>query len=151
MKMIKSTSITSMNGVTLISCVSAKSPSSSNSLPAIETAIALLRRRAGAAADMGAVEVARQQPRRRARGAVDQLKVALRHPREVIVDDDRRNSGDKADGGCQQRLGNAGGDNRKVRGLRLRDADEGIHDAPDRAEQADKGRGRADRGEQAHA
>ena len=40
MKMISSTSITSMNGVTLISWVSAKSPSSSNSLPAIETAIA---------------------------------------------------------------------------------------------------------------
>src|SRR5204863_2339512 len=119
MKMIKSTSITSMNGVTLISWVSAKSPSSSNSLPAIETAIALLRRRAGAAADMGAVKIARQQPRRRARGTVDELKVALRHPREVIVDDDRGDRGDEADRGRQQRFGNAGRDNRKVRGLRL--------------------------------
>src|SRR5439155_7529831 len=99
MKMIKSTSITSMKGVTLISWVSAKSPSSSNSLPAIETAIALLRRRARAAADMGAVEIARQQPRRSTRGAVDELKIALRHPREVVVDNDGRDRRNKADRG----------------------------------------------------
>src|SRR5262245_26077071 len=153
MKMISSTSITSMNGVTLISWVSAKSPSSSNSLPAIETAIALLRRRTRhrAAADMGAVEIARQQPRRHARGAVDELKVTLRHPREVIVDDDRGDGGDKADGGGEQRLGDAGRHHSQIGGLRLRDADKGIHDAPHGAEQADKGRGRADGGEQAHA
>src|SRR5437667_7495036 len=125
-----------MNGVTLISWVSAKSPPSSNSLPATETAIALLRRCAPAA-DMGAVEIARQQPRRRARGAVDELEIALRHPREVIVDDDRRDRGDEADRGREQRFRNAGRDDGKVGGLRLRDADEGIHDAPDRAEQAD--------------
>src|SRR5262245_30973132 len=153
MKMISSTSITSMNGVTLISWVSAKSPSSSNSLPAIETAIALLRRRARhrAAADMGAGEITRQQPRRSARGAVDQVEITLRHAREVGVDDDRRECGDEADRGCQQCFGDTGRDDRKIGGLRLRDADEGIHDAPDRAEQSDKGRSRADGGEQAHA
>src|SRR5690349_22196298 len=109
MKMISSTSITSMNGVTLISWVSAKSPSSSNSLPAIETDIGLLRRRAPAT-DMGAVEVARQQPRRSARGAVDQFEIALRHTGEVIIDDDGRDRGDETDRGRQQRLGNAGRD-----------------------------------------
>src|SRR6202040_667882 len=31
-------------------------------------------------------------------------------------------------------------------GVRLRDADEAVHDAPDRAEQADEGGSRADRG-----
>ena len=40
MKMISSTSITSMNGVTLISCDSAKSSSSSRSFSAIDSAIA---------------------------------------------------------------------------------------------------------------
>src|SRR4051812_14100079 len=150
MKMINSTSITSINGVTLISWVSAKSPSSSNSLPATETAIALLRRCAPTA-DMGAVEIARQQPRRHARGAIDELKIALRHPREVIVDDHRRNRRDQADRGCEQRLGDAGRDDRQIGGLCLGDADEGVHDAPDRAEQADERRGRADGGEQAHA
>src|SRR5262245_27524108 len=124
MKMISSTSITSMNGVTLISWLSAKSPSSSNSLPAIETAIALLRRCARhRAADMGAVEIARQQPRGRARGAVDQFEIALRHPREVVVDDDRRDRGDEADRGCKQCFGDARRHDGKVGGLRLRDAD----------------------------
>src|SRR5262249_6151547 len=98
MKMINSTRITSMDGRTLISWVSAKSPSSSNSLPAIETAIALLRRARHRAA-MRAVEIAREQPRRRTRGAVDELKVTLCDPRKVIVDDDRGDRGDKADGG----------------------------------------------------
>src|SRR5262245_22367769 len=113
MKMIKSTSITSMNGVTLISWVSAKSPSSSNSLPAIETAIALLRRARHRAA-MGAIEIAREQPRRCARSAAHQFEIALRHPREVIVDDDRGDGGDEADRGRQQRFGDAGSYDRQI-------------------------------------
>ena len=58
--------------------------------------------------------------------------------REHIVDDHRRDRRDEPHRGREQRLGDAGRDDREVRGLRLRDADKAVHDAPDRAEQADK-------------
>src|SRR5436309_4327369 len=111
MKMISSTSMTSMNGVTLISCASANSSSSSKPPSAIDAPIALLRRarmRATGRTDMGAVEVARQQPRGGAGSAAHQLEIGFGHPRKVVVDDHRRNRRDQADRGGEQRLGNAG-------------------------------------------
>src|SRR5579871_2286645 len=144
MKMISSTRMTSMKGVTLISCwISRSSPL--DRVPR-RTAMALLRRpqprRAMAAAD-------HQQQLRR--GIAEQRPVAGDHPRQMIVDHDRRNRGDEANRGGQQRLGNAGRDHRKIGGVGFRDADEGIHDAPDGAEQADERRGRADRRQDACA
>ena len=53
--------------------------------------------------------------------------------------------GEEADRGREQRFCDAGRNDRKVGGLRLRDADERIHDAPDRTEQADERGGRTDR------
>ena len=53
--------------------------------------------------------------------------------------------------GRQQRLGDAGRHHRQIGGVRLRDADEAVHDAPHRAEQADERRGGADGGEDAGA
>ena len=100
---------------------------------------------------MGAVEIARQQPRRGARRPADQFEVALGHAREVIVDDHGGDRGDQTERGRKQRLGDAGRDDGKIRRLRFRDADKAVHDAPDRAEQADEGRRRADGGEQSHA
>ena len=104
-----------------------------------------------AAADMGAIEIARQQPPRGARRAADQFEIAFGDAREVIVDDDGRDRGDQADRGREQRFGDAGRDHGEIGGLRFRDADKAVHDAPDRAEQSDEGRRRADGGEQAHA
>ena len=57
---------------------------------------------------------------------------------------------DQTDGGGEQRLGDAGRHDREVRGLRLRNPDETVHDAPDRTEQSDEGRRRADGRQQAH-
>jgi len=47
--------------------------------------------------------------------------------------------------------GDAGRDHRQIGGLRLRDADEAVHDAPDGAEQPDERRGRPNGGENASA
>ena len=57
----------------------------------------------------------------------------------------------KPDRGRQQRLGDARRDDREIGRLRLRDADEAVHDAPDGAEQPDERRGRADGGQRRHA
>src|SRR5690606_19275322 len=135
MKMIRRTRITSMNGVTLISWASPYSSSSSKPPSAIDAPIGLLRRARGEGT-VGAVQIARQQPAGRSRGAPDQFGVAPRHAREVVVDDDRRNGGDKAERGREQRLGDAGRHHREVGGLRLRNPDEAVHDAPHGAEQA---------------
>ena len=71
--------MTSMNGATLISWVSAKSPLvvelASRDRDRHRPYSAAAREHA---ADTGAVEIARQQARRRARGAVDELEIALR-------------------------------------------------------------------------
>ena len=77
--------------------------------------------------------------------------IAFGRARKIIVDDDRRDRGGKADGGRQQRLGDARRHDREIGGLRLGNPDEAVHDPPDRAEQADEGRRRADCGDDAHA
>ena len=51
----------------------------------------------------------------------------------------------------QQRLRDTRRDNGKVGGVGPRDADETVHDAPHRAEQAHERRNRADGGQDAHA
>ena len=53
--------------------------------------------------------------------------------------------------GGEQRFGDAGRDHGEVGGLRFRNADKAVHDAPDGAEQSDEGRRRADGRQQAHA
>ena len=98
-----------------------------------------------------AIEVAADQLLDAGGGIAEQRTIGRDQAREVVVDDDRGNGGDEADGGRQQRLGDAGRDHREVGGLRLRDADEAVHDAPHGAEQPDERRGRADGGEQAGA
>src|SRR3954451_2738946 len=127
MKMIRSTSMTSMNGVTLISCASANSSSSSNPPSAIEAPMALLRRaRMRAGTDMGAVEIARQQPASRARRAAHPFEIGFGHPRKMVVDDDGGDRRDQADSGGEQRLGDARRDHGEIGGLRFRDADKTV-------------------------
>ena len=70
---------------------------------------------------------------------------------KLVIGDDRRDCRRQPQRRCEQRLGNAGGDNGKAGILRLCDRLERIHDPPDGSEQADKGRYRADRGKEVHA
>src|SRR4051794_23702007 len=115
MKMMSSTSMTSMNGVTLISCVS---PNSSSSRSLSEAPMALLRGARKHAAVL-AIEIARQQTADRAGGAADEFEIAPRAAREVIVEDHRRDRRHQSDRGREQRFGDAGRDDSKVGGLRL--------------------------------
>src|SRR5262249_29898596 len=59
--------------------------------------------------------------------------------------------GRKPECGRQQRFGDAWRDDREVGGMRLRDADEAVHDAPDGTEQADEGGGCTNGGKHAGA
>ena len=148
MKMMSSTSMTSMNGVTLISCSSEPSSSSPLSRRAAMAHSAAL---AQPDAALAAVEIARDEAQHLGRGVAHQRPIAGDRACELIVDDDRGDGGEQADGGGQQRLGDAGRDHGEVGGLRLGDADEAVHDAPHRAEQADERRRGADGGEHAGA
>src|SRR5262249_26342640 len=149
MKMISNTNITSMNGVTLISWTSLRSASPWSR----RTAMALLR--GGPAAlrlvERATVEIAAHQTQNFG-GGIGMLRAIAGDPaREHVVHDDRRDGGDEAERGGEQRLGDAGRDDRKIGRVLLRNADEAVHDAPHRAEQADEGGCRADRGEKAGA
>jgi hypothetical protein len=70
---------------------------------------------------------------------------------ELVVGDNRRNSGDKADRGGKQRFGDTGRDDRKVGRLRTGDRLERGHDTDDRTEEADERTGRTDRRQRAEA
>ena len=146
MKMISSTSMTSMNGTMLISLI--------------------VRRReprwrtAGIGASL-AHAAGRRRRRRRHRAGVALQDVrelldegleldgdAVDVAREAVVGDHRRDRGEQADRGGDQRLGDAGRDGGERHLRQVRQADERMHDSPHRAEQADVGRHRADRGEE---
>src|SRR5215475_3321525 len=157
MKMISSTSITSINGVTLISCISSSVSSPWSRRTLMTTHSSTLdggkwrRPPSGRSRHDGAIEVTADEPQDLRRGIAKPGAVACDRPREHVVNHHGRNGGRKPESGRQQRLGDARGDHRKVGGMRLRDADEAVHDAPDGAEQADEGGGRADRGKHAGA
>src|SRR5437762_10766874 len=70
--------------------------------------------------------------------------------RQFVVGDDRRDRRDEAERGREQRLGDAGRDDGETGVFRGGDRLEAVHNAPDRAEQADKGGGRAHRREERH-
>jgi hypothetical protein len=70
---------------------------------------------------------------------------------EEIIDDDGGDRRGEPEGNGEQRLGDARCDDGEVRRMRLRDADEAVHDSPHRAEEADEVRGRANGGENAGA
>src|SRR5262249_12347085 len=101
MKMMSSTSMTSIKGVTLMSCASPNSSPSPSRSPRT-AAIALLR---GAHQKPVArpVEIARQQPPNRAGAAADIFQVGFGGAREVVVDDHGRDRGDEPDRRRQQR------------------------------------------------
>jgi hypothetical protein len=84
-------------------------------------------------------------------GVGEQRLAAGNRAREVVVDHDRWDCRGEAQGGCQQRLGDPRRHHRKIRGVRLRNSDEAVHDAPHRAEQSDERRGGTDRTQNAGA
>ena len=130
-----------MNGVTLIS----ETGASSSSPPVFEadahrTYSAALGRRALRAADRRSRDqVAADEAHDLRRAVAEQSAIAGDRAREDVEDHHRRNGGRKAERGREQRFGDAGRDDREVCRLRLRDADEAVHDAPYGAEQADEG------------
>src|SRR6266850_2224124 len=131
MKITSSTSITSTYGTMLISCIGprlrsagmGKSAPLPHGLP-LEDVRELLHE---------ALEAVAQ--------AVDVMRVA-------VIGHDRRDGGEEADRGGDQRLGDAGRDLRERRLLHVRKAAERVHDAPHRAEEADVRADRAGRGEE---
>src|SRR5215831_14131135 len=157
MKMISSTSIMSINGVTLISCISSSVSSPWSRRTLMSTHSSTLdggqwrRPPRGRSKNDGALEIAADEPQDLRRGIAKPSAVARDRPREHVVDHHGRNGRREPESGRQQRLGDARRDHREVGGMRLRDADEAVHDAPDGAEQADEGGGRTDGGKHAGA
>src|SRR5262249_35474662 len=145
--MMSSTSITSMNGVTLISWSSEES----SSPPSNGATIALLRcghqRRMAATS----VQIPRNEAQPLCRGVSKERPIGADRAGELVVDDDGGNGGEQSNGGSKQRLGNTGGKDGKICRLWLRDADETVHDPPDRAKKPDKGCGCTNGCEQAGA
>jgi hypothetical protein len=84
------------------------------------------------------VEIAADEVHDQRRCVANQRAVVRGRSRQDVVDHHGRNSGHKPQRGCEQRLGDAWRHYREICGVRLRDADEAVHDAPDRAEKADK-------------
>src|SRR5215475_13921929 len=143
MKMIRSTSMTSTNGVTLISAFS------SSPLPAfIAMAGRPGQRRSAQEVPLDDVEVV----------LLEGVHLGAQHPdpaREVVVRHHGRDRGDQADRGREQRLGDvrADGGERGGGGPRRaarigRDVEEREQDAHHGAEQADERRGRSGGGEE---
>src|SRR5580698_9703772 len=148
MKMISSTRMTSMNGVTLISWISPSvlSPWSRRMLTG------LLRGRNGSRIALRTLhQIAAHHGQDLDAGVGIERAILRDRARKHVVDHHRRDRGGEPEGGGEQRLGDARRDHREIGGVQLRNPDEAVHDAPYRAEQADEGRGGADGGEDAGA
>src|SRR5690606_22286345 len=134
MNTVSSTSITSTSGVTLISLIMP-----SLSLP-VMSAISF------------ASEAGLEAQILEGRAELLHLCIAdLDLAQEVVVGEHGRHGGGDADGGGDQRFADGAGDDIEAGGARGGDVGQGVHDAPDRAEQADEGRGGADAGEDGQA
>src|SRR5262245_38185818 len=109
MKMTSSTSITSMYGTTLISCIGPR-----------------LRRSAG-------MPLLHRLPMKDVRELLHEALEAVGEPLDVVgvtvVGDHRGNRGEKPDRGRHQRLGDSGGDLREGGLLHVGEAAERMHDA----------------------
>src|SRR5215217_344992 len=139
MKMMSSTSITSTIGVMLISLITAflrlrrrRPPPPPPEATPIPMSVAP---RFELAAENGGEFVGKAfQP-------ADQLAGI---GAELVIGDNRRNGGDKADSGSEQRFGNRARHDGEAGVGRGGNGGKGIHDAPDRAEQPDERTGRTD-------
>src|SRR5262245_50130215 len=124
MEMMRRTSMTSTSGVMLISAIARWRPDRPPPFPT----------------DAPTSAPPAEHP-------VDQVRAELVHPgfeesklaHEVVVADERRDRGEEARGGRDERLGDAGRVRGERRGAGDADAVERVHDPPDRAEEADEG------------
>src|SRR5689334_5642562 len=142
MKMISSTSITSTIGVTLISAITAarrrpRRPPPPPAEPAMFIAMILLSRCARhLPSSRPLVDLAGQDGRKLVGEAFQALRLPVHFGSELIIENGRRDGGDKTDGGRKQRFRDAGRHRRKRGVFRGRDRLEARHDAPDGSEQA---------------
>src|SRR5947207_2752680 len=127
MKITSSTSITSTYGTMLISCIGPRRRSAGISLPH---------------------RLAMQDVRELFHEALEPVADALDVVRVAVIGHDRRDRGEQADGGGDERFGDARRDLRERRLLHVGEVAEGMHDAPHRAEEADVRAHRAGRGEE---
>mmetsp|Transcript_53114 Transcript_53114/g.124167 ORF Transcript_53114/g.124167 Transcript_53114/m.124167 type:complete len:360 (-) Transcript_53114:2717-3796(-) len=126
MKMMSSTSITSMNGTMLISFIVRRR----RPLPRLMVAAMSVHLGGVALQDVGELL---DEGLQRDRAAVDLA-------REAVVGQHGRDRREQADGRRHQGLGDAWRDGGERDLGQVGQADEGVHDPPDRAEQADVGR-----------
>src|SRR5271170_3261731 len=148
MKMMSSTRMTSMNGVTLISWIS---PSETSPWTRRMLTRSLRRRHCRRITLRPLDEIAAHERHDLDAGVGIERAILRNRAREHIVDHDRRDRCRETERGREQRLGDARRHHGEIGGVQLRDPDEAVHDAPHRAEQADERRGRADGGEDAGA
>src|SRR5438067_3090817 len=127
MKMTSSTSITSTYGTMLISCIGPR------------------RRSAGISSSH---RLAVEDVRELLHEALEAIAEALDVVRVAVIGHHRRDGGEQADGGRDQRLRDARRDLRERRLLYVREVAEGMHDSPHRAEEADVRAHRAGGGEE---
>src|SRR6185295_8836773 len=142
MKMISSTSITSTIGVTLISDITGL-----RRWRRLPTAIPALAPPAPIVPSGRFVDLPRQDRGKLVGKPLKPLRLLVHLGDELVIENRRRDGGNKADRGREQGLGDAGRHNRQGCVLRGRNRLEAGHDAPDGAEQADEGTSRADRRE----
>src|ERR1700677_2677298 len=136
---INSTSMTSTNGVTLISLMTARRRP--RRLPVRATFSTLTPIFVPSPA---LVDLPRQDRRELVGETLQPLRLPVHVSHEFIIENRRRDGGNEADRGREQRLRDARRDHRERGVLRRRDRLEARHNAGTRAEQADEGSGRAD-------
>src|SRR5579859_6788862 len=150
MKMISSTSTTSTSGVTLISERTPPAPT----YPTRRLWILWPRRFffvgaadvvEGAAMLLGVAPLAQHVADQLRRHVVHVDDERLDGVGEVVERHDRRDGDGEADGGGEERLGDAGRDAAQAALARRRHRAEGVDDADDGAEEADERRRRGDR------
>src|ERR1700688_3718333 len=140
MKTMSNTSMTSTNGVTLISLMTVRRRRPLLPLKPDSMTLAAIF-----VPSPALVNLPRQDRREFVGEALEPLRLSVHLGRELIIENSRRNGGNEANRGRKQRFRNARRHHRKRGVLRGRDRLEAGHDAGDGAEQPDEGAGRADR------
>src|SRR5580700_8278094 len=128
MKTMSSTSITSTMGVTLISLMTARRRW--RRLPTWTVAIGL----PAMAPSPPLVDLARQDRGELVGKSLKPLRLLVHLGDELVIENGRRDGGNKADCGRKQRLRDARGDHRQGGTLRAGDRLKARHDAPDGTE-----------------
>src|SRR5690554_6325938 len=139
-KITSSTSITSMQGTTLISDIGLRRCWGIIPMPFLPP-LPFARCQPSACGLVVVVNPAMQDAGEFLREGLVVLQQSIRHSSEPVVGNNRRNRGKQTHGGGDQGFGNARRNRSQGCLLNLRQATEGIHDAPNGTEQAHVGTG----------